>query len=214
MSASRLLAGNGQEMWMVADRKAPEVSRLTANLDVPGAVCRRVERVLVADGALPAGRAAYAVSIADPSAPKDLERVVDVSLKVKKTVREGPPPLGYGCYPAQWGLQSNDSQTAGGVRLSRDTPRLPVLTGEPVRLFRETEDEPATGTVFVTVEAWDTDEAEYHFTLDVTVEDGSGKRTHHAVDDAGRPFVLAARPEGTAPRHEKYAYYENGHKTG
>ncbi|MEU3259269.1 hypothetical protein ABZ694_15965 [Streptomyces albidoflavus] len=196
MSASRLLAGNGQEMWMVADRKAPEVSRLTANLDVPGAVCRRVERVLVADGALPAGRAAYAVSIADPSAPKDLERVVDVSLKVKKTVREGPPPLGYGCYPAQWGLQSNDSQTAGGVRLSRDTPRLPVLTGEPVRLFRETEDEPATGTVFV------------------TVEDGSGKRTHHAVDDAGRPFVLAARPEGTAPRHEKYAYYENGHKTG
>ncbi|WDV30643.1 hypothetical protein OIM90_02255 [Streptomyces sp. AD16] len=92
MSASRLLAGNGQEMWMVADRKVPEVSRLTANLDVPGAVCRRVERVLVADGALPAGRAAYAVSIADPSAPKDLERVVDVSLKVKKTVREGPRP--------------------------------------------------------------------------------------------------------------------------
>lgn len=92
VSASRLLAGNGQEMWMVADRKVPEVSRLTANLDVPGAVCRRVERVLVADGALPAGRAAYAVSIADPSAPKDLERVVDVSLKVKKTVREGPRP--------------------------------------------------------------------------------------------------------------------------
>ncbi|MGA5431181.1 hypothetical protein ACPCVL_30885 [Streptomyces koyangensis] len=214
VSASRLLAGNGQEMWMVADREVPEVGRLTANLDVPGAVCQRVERRLVADGALPAGRAAYAVSIADPSAREDLERVVDVSLKVKKTVREGPPPQGYGCYPAQWGLQTNDKQTEASVRLSRDTPHLPVLTGEPVQLFRETEDEPATGTVFVTVEAWDPDDAEYHFTLDVTVEDASGKRTHHTVDDAGRPFVLASRPDGMAPRHEKYAYYENGHKVG
>lgn len=214
VSASRLLAGNSQEMWMVADREVPEVGRLTANLDVPGAVCQRVERRLVADGALPAGRAAYAVSIADPSAREDLERVVDVSLKVKKTVREGPPPQGYGCYPAQWGLQTNDKQTEASVRLSRDTPHLPVLTGEPVQLFRETEDEPATGTVFVTVEAWDPDDAEYRFTLDVTVEDASGKRTHHTVDDAGRPFVLASRPDGMAPRHEKYAYYENGHKVG
>ncbi|MFE1148337.1 hypothetical protein ACFW42_14625 [Streptomyces albidoflavus] len=214
VSASRLLAGNGQEMWMAADREVPEVSRLTANLDVPGAVCQRVERTLVADGALPAGRAAYAVSIADPSARKDLERVVDVSLKVKKTVREGPPPQGYGCYPAQWGLQSNDSQSAGSARLSRGIPHLPVLTGEPVQLLREADGEPATSTLFFTVEAWGPDETEYHFTLDVTVEDSSGKRTHHTVDDAGRPFVLAARPDGMAPRHEKYAYYENGHRIG
>ncbi|MFD6377941.1 hypothetical protein ACFWFS_13495 [Streptomyces albidoflavus] len=214
VSASRLLAGDGQEMWMVADREVPEVDRLTANLDVPGAVCRRAERRLVADGALPAGRAAYAVSVTDPSAREDLERVVDVSLKVGKTVREGPPPQGYGCYPAQWGLQSNDGQSAGSARLSRDTPHLPVLTGEPVQLLRETDDTPATSTLFFTVEAWGPDETEYHFTLDVTVEDASGKRTHHTVDDAGRPFVLAARPDGMAPRHEKYAYYENGHKVG
>ncbi|MET7508850.1 hypothetical protein [Streptomyces albidoflavus] len=215
VGASRLLAGNGQEMWMVADRELPEVSRLTANLDVPGAVCRRAEGLLVADGALPAGRAAYAVSIADPSARgEDLERVVDVSLNVRKTVREGPPPQGYGCYPAQWGLQSNDSQTSGTARLSRDTPRLPVLTGEPVQLLRETDDEPATSTLFFTVEAWGPEETEYHFTLDVTVEDSSGKRTHHTVDDTGRPFVLAARPDGMTPRHEKYAYYENGHRVG
>ncbi|MFC7471966.1 hypothetical protein ACFQVA_37370 [Actinomadura keratinilytica] len=31
---------------------------------MPGAVCQRMERLLAADGALPAGRAAYAVSIA------------------------------------------------------------------------------------------------------------------------------------------------------
>ncbi|MEU3358773.1 hypothetical protein [Streptomyces albidoflavus] len=214
VSASRLLAENGQEMWMVADRKVPEVSRLAANLDVPGAVCQRMERLLAADGALPAGRAAYAVSIAGPSALKDPERIVDVALNVRKTVRAGPPPQGYGCYPALWGLQSNDSRSAGTARLSRDTPHLPVLTGEPAELLRETDGEPATSTLFFTVEAWGPDETEYHFTLDVTVEDNSGNRTHHTVDDAGRPFVLAARPDGMTPRHEKYAYHENGHRNG
>ncbi|MGW9281781.1 hypothetical protein ACWGSA_06320 [Streptomyces diastaticus] len=214
VSASRLLAGNLQEMWMVADRELPEVGRLTANLDVPGAVCQHVERILVADGALPAGRAAYAVSIVDPSGRQDLDGIVDVSLNVRKTVRQGAPPTGYGCYPDKWVLRSNDGQTAGTARLSGDTPHLPVLSGEPVRLTRETEGAPATDALFLGVEAWGPDEVEYHFTLDVTVVDGSGKRARHTVDDAGRPFVLAARPDGMAPRHEKHASYETGHRLG
>lgn len=214
VSASRLLAESGQEMWMVADRAVPAVGRITANLDVPGAVCQHVERALIAADARPAGRAAYAVHLADPSSAGDAQAVADVSLNVEKVVRQGAAPRGYGCYPDKWDLQMNAGQLRETVRLSGDAPRLPVLTAESVALSRASEGAPATGTFFFGVEAWDPGNVEYHFTLDVTVEHPSGKRTRHTVDDAGRPFVLAARSHGRSASHEKHAWYELGRWIG
>ncbi|WP_445526542.1 hypothetical protein [Streptomyces cyslabdanicus] len=214
VSATRLLADDTQEMWMVTDQEVPTVRRFTANLDVPGRVCERVERALIAADGRPAGYDTYVIQLADGSPLVNTEELTDVSLRVERVERMGPEPTGYGCYPDDWALQMNREYERTSVQFLRDDSGLPVFATEPVNLYRETPNAVATDAFFFGIKAVGPRNVEYHFTIEVTVRNTSGRLTHYTLDDAGRPFVLAARPDGMSASQEKHTYHEIGHRIG
>ncbi len=221
VSGTRLSSGRDQEMWAVMNRKVRGLARITADLDAPGAVCARLERSLMAVGARPAAHATYAVLFADKSPGMDAETVTDISLHVEGSRRLDAEPMDYGCYPDKWELQGNTSREKATVLIDgaaqgdsdpSASSDLPVFTGEPVRYSRESARGPVTDALFFGVSATGPAGLEYRFTIEVTLKSHSGKVTHHTLDDAGRPFVIAARPVGDSPGQGKHLYREVGEK--
>ncbi|MFM9368843.1 hypothetical protein [Streptomyces sp. Da 82-17] len=131
--------------------------------------------------------------------------------KVERTDSE---PVGYGCYPDDWELQINAKRESTEVDLRPDDPEVTVRTAEPLQLHRDQPGVPATDALFFGVFASGPTDLAYHFTVEVTVRDGAGRRFRYTLDDAGRPFVLAARPDNRAPEDEKHVYEEIGHRIG
>ncbi|MFJ8955313.1 hypothetical protein ACIRO1_34995 [Streptomyces sp. NPDC102381] len=220
VSGTRLFSGSDQEMWMVTNRKVRDLARITADLDVPGAVCPRLERSLMAAGARPAAHATYAVLFADKSPDMDAETITDISLHVERPRRLDPEPTGYACYPDDRDLQGNTSREEATVLIDRatqgdsDPSDLPVFTEEPVTYYQESARGPATDALFFGVSATGPADVEYHFTIEVTLKSPSGKVTHYTLDDAGRPFAIAARPVGEIPGQGQHLYREVGKKVG
>ncbi|NBE55677.1 hypothetical protein [Streptomyces boluensis] len=218
VSAGRLLSRDSQELWMVADRNVPRVGPLTANMDVPGAVCPRVESALLSAGARPAGYDTFGVEFADtgpsPAAGEGTAEgtVADVRLRVAKVERAGSEPTGYGCYPDAWTRRMNADRESTDVDLRREDSEVPVLTAEPVRLYRDVPGVPASGAMFFGVFATGPTDLVFHFTVEVTVRGAGGQRTRFTLDDAGRPFVLAARPDSRSPEDEEHSYLEIGRR--
>lgn len=223
VSGTRLFSGRNQEMWAVTNRKVRGLARITADLDVPGAVCERLERSLMAADARPAAHATYAVLFADKSPNMDAETVTDISLHVERPRRLDAEPMGYACYPDDWDLQMNTSREGATVLIDRAaqgdsdpsaSSDLPVFTGEPVTYYQESARGPAADALFFGVTATGPADVEYRFTIEVTLKSRSGKVTHYTLDDAGRPFAIAARPVGEIPGRGQHLYREVGNKVG
>ncbi|NEY34917.1 hypothetical protein GTU99_22435 [Streptomyces sp. PRKS01-65] len=212
--AVRLLEGGAQTVWMAADREVPAVDRITGNLDVPGTVCGRVERVLMAAGARRAGYTTYGLVLADRSPPGPEEAVADVSLRVQKVERPRTEPAQYDCYGGGRSEWQRDTRERTYVELPPDVPDLPVFTAEPLRFHEDRAGAPGTDVLYFGVSPMGPGHLTYHFTIEVTVRTPSGEFTRYTLDDAGRPFVLATRPDGVSPSDGEHTYREIGQRFG
>jgi hypothetical protein len=212
--AVRLPEIRAQGVWMAADREVPAVGRIVGNPDVPGVVCERVERALMAAGAHRAGYTTYALVLADRSPPGYEEAIADVSLHVVRVERPKSRPTGYDCYPAGWSGWEPDTRERISAELVPDAPGLPFLTAEPLRFHRDTAAGPATDVLYFGVSPSGAGHLTYHFTIEVTVKTRSGEFARYTLDDAGRPFVLATRPDGVSPSNGEHTHYEIGERIG
>ncbi|MEV5882764.1 hypothetical protein AB0L74_08600 [Streptomyces sp. NPDC052020] len=212
--AAQLRSPGIPEVWMAADREVPVLGRVVGNLDVPGVVCERVERVLMAAGARRAGHTTYELVLADRSPPGYEEAVADVSLRVEKVERARTEPTGYDCYSDGWSRWVPDGRERISAELVPDVSVLPVLTAEPLRFHRDTPGDAATDILFFGVSPMGSGHLTYHFTIEVTVQTRSGEFARYTLDDAGRPFILATRPDGVLPSYGEHAYYEVGERHG
>lgn len=168
----------------------------------------------MAAGARRAGYTTYALALADRSPPGYEEAVADVSLRVERVERARAEPTGYDCYSDGWIKWEQDVRERISAELVPDARVLPVLTAEPLRFHRDTAGDAATDVLFFGVSPLGFGRLTYHFTIEVTVETRSGELARYTVDDAGRPFVLATRPNGVSPSNGEHTYYEIGERLG